>query len=128
MASKRLFLDTNILLELLLPGRQKTKACEEYITSFKGVVVISVLSVHIVHYFSKKQGHSIEQTNAFLSAFEVFALNRDDYAEALRIVSDNDLEGALQISVACKAECGIFLTLDKKLANRYSKNIKIELL
>ena len=128
MANKRLFVDANILLELLLPGRTKTKQCERYLMQFNGLVVISILSVHIAYYYGKKAGYKISQIDAFLTDFEIAGASRTEYELALKITTDTDFEDALQVAVAKSAGCTMFMTADKKLAHNYKDEFTFALI
>jgi predicted nucleic acid-binding protein len=124
----KIFLDANILLELLLPGRAKTKECEQFLQSYKGQFVISSLSIHIAYYYCKKQGYSISQVDSFISDFEIASVGRDEYLLAIKLVKGDDIEDALQVATSISNDCNDFLTIDKQLAKTYSQNTNIILL
>jgi predicted nucleic acid-binding protein len=55
-------------------------------------------------------------------------LTPQDYLWAKRHCMDGDFEDALQMAVAVRNRCKVFVTLDKTLAKNYQKYINIVLL
>jgi len=123
-----LFVDANVLLELILPNRPKTNVCEQFIQRHNGTIVISMLSVHIVYYFAQKQGYTTDQIDSFISGFELALVDAETYQRALNVGGDDDIEDAMQVAVAMQTECDAMLTLDKNLALRYRQCIDVMLL
>lgn len=118
------FLDANILLEVLLPNRLHYKKVAKYLQSLSHQPHISVLSARILLYFGDKNGLTKEQIELALKSFIIQDLLFSDYQSAMKLVVDRDYEDALQLSVAIRAGCGSIITLDKKFAKRYGGKMK----
>lgn len=114
------FLDTNILLELLLPGRKYADHVEELLSGISERTVISMLSVHIVYYFGRLSGVDDTLIAQALSKHDIFDLSVEDYVWALQHEEGGDFEDALQVSIALRAGCDRFVTLDQKLIKYYT--------
>jgi predicted nucleic acid-binding protein len=121
----RIFLDANILLEVLLPGRPKAALAESYA---KQESVVSPLSAHLYAYFGKKEGYSIEVLTGQLALLNYTDLGGDEVRWAIANCQGEDFEDALQIACAVISGCELFVTLDKPLAQQYQKFISMKVL
>ncbi len=117
------FLDANILLEVVLPGRAQQQRVEALLSSLREPTAISMLTVHLVLHFGTKLG--IQQALLFdiIDATKVLDLTEQDYAWARANQQGNDFEDALQMAVAVRNGCARFLTLDKALAKQYPSSL-----
>lgn len=122
------FLDANILLELILPDRLNQKKVEAYLRTINSSVCISVLTAHLILYFGAKNGLSKEALTLFLSDYIIQDLTKIDYSHAMKIVSADDYEDALQLCVAIRSQCEIIITLDKDFARRYANTFQFKVL
>ena len=119
------FLDANILLEVLLPGRHKATQADR---SFQGEAVVSPLSAHLYAYFGIKEGFPIETLTKQLALLNYTELGDDEVRWAIANCQSNDFEDALQVACAVISGSELFVTLDKPLAQKYQKFISIKVL
>ena len=119
------FLDANILLEVLLPGRQKAALADRYV---QNEAVVSPLSAHLYAYFGTKEGFSIETLTKQLALLNYTKLGDDEVRWAIANCQDDDFEDALQVACAVISGSELFVTLDNPLAQKYQKFIKIKVL
>lgn len=119
------FLDANILLEVLLPGRRKTALAEE---CFLQEAIVSPLSAHLYAYFGTKEGFPIEVLTKQLALLKYANLGDDEVRWAITNCQDNDFEDALQVACAVTSGSELFVTLDKSLAQKYQKFIDMKVL
>jgi predicted nucleic acid-binding protein len=124
----RLLADANILLELILPGRPKTKAVEDYLLANEATVYISILSVHIVYYYAVKAGYNLADIDSFVSQYSIASMGAEEYQLSKSIINSQDIEDAMQVAAALSAGCNKILTLDKALAKNYNHLLKINLI
>lgn len=126
MASS-VFLDTNILLEVLLE-RKKTATARLIIEANAGRACISGLTGHLVIYFTQKV-IDLPLLRRFLSDYKMLELNKEDFDWAFNNMRGRDFEDALQLGVAIRSGCDRFITFDQSLAKAYKdlRSIKVEL-
>lgn len=120
-----IFLDANILLEVLLPGRPKATLAESYIQK---EVIVSPLSAHLYTYFGVKEGFSIDVLTRNLALLQYTNLGEGEIRWAIANCQGSDFEDALQVACAVMGGCELFVTLDKPLARKYQKFINIKTL
>lgn len=113
------FLDVNIILEVLLHNRLRDEAVARALSTIDQPMAVSMLTVHLVWYFGRKDGVSDATLTKVLRPYEILSLEADDYAWALANEQGRDFEDALQVAAALRAGCDTFMTLDSKLARRY---------
>jgi len=123
-----LFLDANILLEIIL-GRRQESIARRLIESQSDHLFISTLTAHLVVHF----GHVIVNLpilRNFLSDYTILTLDPVDFEWAFTNIRNQDFEDALQLAVAIRNGCDRFLTLDKTLSTSYKdlSPIQIQLL
>ncbi len=119
------FLDANILLEVLLPGRPKATLASSYA---RNEAVVSPLSAHLYVHFGKKEGYSVNALCNRLALLNYTSLGKAEIHWAISNCQDDDFEDALQVACAVLDGCELFVTLDKFLAHKYQKFIDIKLL
>jgi predicted nucleic acid-binding protein len=120
------FADANVVLELLLFGRQKAAVVSSIIAQ-SPAVAISMLTVHLAHYFGKKEGMKFDEVAELLVDFIIEDLTKEDYKLAQKLLVANDFEDALQLAVALRIGCDRIITLDKTFARDYADKIEFEL-
>ena len=128
MTNKRVFLDTNILIEIL-KNRSCRQSAEQLIRkSSPGSLYVSTLTYHIVFYVCKDLDPAV--LHEFLSDYEITDLLADDTDWARENARTADFEDALQIAMAVRSGCSEFITLDKDLVANYSSlpTLKVKLL
>lgn len=113
-------LDTNIVLEIILKDRAKRRQVEDFLISVNEPTAISMLTVHLIMYFGRKEKTNDEFLEGFIGENELFTLSPEDYSWALANEKGKDFEDALQIAVALRMGCEKFVTLDTKLAKAYA--------
>ena len=113
-----IFLDANILLEVLLPGRKNVALAERYLTD---KAVVSPLTAHLYAYFGSKEGFSIGELIQNLANLRYTDLGPNEINWAIINCQDNDFEDALQVACAITSGAKEFITFDKKLSKNYQK-------
>lgn len=118
MNEDRLFVDANILLEIIL-SRKNEKLARDILKDNSNRLFISALTAHLVVHF----GQSIVDLpilRSFLGDYTILALNESDFEWAFTNMRNQDFEDALQLAVAIRNGCDTFITLDKDLATNYN--------
>ena len=113
------FLDANILLEIILKNRTKMVKVESYLSSVNEPTAISMLSAHLIMYFGRKEKAENEFLEGVIEENELLALLPEDYEWAIKNEKRKDFEDALQLSIATRSGCNTFVTLDNNLAKSY---------
>jgi len=119
----KIFIDTNIFLDLILKREKYQEALLIFNAIEKNIFDASILDITILNidYVAKKQ---IQNTNAFLMTvnqlFQVLGASNKSIEKALHI-ENNDLEDNLQYICAKEAGCKVIITNDK---NFYSETIE----
>lgn len=120
----RLFLDANVLLEIIL-SRSVEVAAREFLTTNRGELAISALTAHRVIHFGQVRT-TLPVLRRFLSDYTVMPLTENDFRWAFEHIRDDDFEDALQLSVAIRNGCDRFVTFDNSLHKSYSTLSSIE--
>ncbi len=113
------FLDANILLEYLLPNRLKVDQVRQLLKTVGQPTAISALTAHLVLHFGRVERVSDDLLYAAIECSLILPLLAEDYQWAKTHEAGKDFEDALQLSVALRAGCTHFMTLDRQLANNY---------
>ncbi len=120
----KLFLDTNIFLDLLLQ-REGAEQAEMLLNAIEiGLHDGIVLDITLVNidYVAKRQGVDAKQFLALIiKHFKVVGMNNALSLEALEIES-SDFEDALQFVAAKSEGCEVIISNDKRF---YSQNIPV---
>ncbi len=120
----RVFIDTNILLDLILK-REKYKEALAILNAIEqGVFVGYVLDITILNidYIAKKQTKDIREfLNIINKLFYVVGGSNTSIEKALKI-ENNDMEDNLQYISAKESKCKVIITNDKKF---YKNDIKL---
>lgn len=114
------FLDANILLELILEDRTRVQIVSDYLSTVSETTVISMLSAHLVLHFGRKEKVSDKRLHSLISQTILVDLITEDYAWAVAHERGLDFEDALQLSVALRNGCHTFVTFDAALAKAYA--------
>ena len=122
------FLDTNILLEIILE-RNGQSIAKEYLLKEEASLNISALSAHLVMYFGQKKV-TLPILRQFLGDYTILSLEAGDFEWAFANIRNNDFEDALQLAVAIRNGCTSFITFDKPLVEAYKSltSISVSLL
>lgn len=121
MTDRPVFLDANILLEIIL-GRENEPVAREFLSTQRGELVISALTAHlIVHFGLTRVPIAVLQT--FLADYTIVSLEQADFDWAFANVRDDDFEDALQLSCALNAGCYSFVTFDRNLHRAYNEHL-----
>lgn len=121
-SSKKLFLDANVILEIILQ-RKNYDLVSSYLLQDIDSINISSLSAHLVMHFGTKQ-FMAKDLYTFLKDYQMIELSRTDFDWADQNSKNDDFEDALQISCALKYGCTDFVTLDKQLYKDYADSLK----
>ncbi len=122
------FLDTNIILEIILNDRAKFQQVRNFLEKLDDVTAISMLSVHLIMYFGRKEKANETYLNEIIDQNILLSLTSADYKWAKKNEYKKDFEDALQLAIAIRAGCDAFVTLDQDLVNSYADlPIKIQL-
>jgi len=113
---KRIFLDTSILLDVVLHRDQFADSARVWndCETGKALGLISAISLNIIHYIARKaisSGDALESIRHMLNIFTVVPLD----ASILRMAVDfphKDFEDAIQIFSALQAKADCFITRD----------------
>lgn len=117
MPANRLFLDANILIEVILE-REKQNAAKKLLEKNGSNLYISALTAHLVTHFGQARVE-LPILRQFLSDYTMLALEPIDFEWAFVNMRDKDFEDALQLAVAIRNGCDEFLTFDKTLVEAY---------
>jgi predicted nucleic acid-binding protein len=117
MNDKVLFLDANCILEILFDRTNSFNISQKL--EFYDKVFISMLSVHLVFHFGRKNGLNFQELDYFIEQFYILDFTAKNYNTARKIALNNDFEDALQL--ACAFDNGIrnILTLDQEMQKTY---------
>lgn len=117
MSRNKLFLDTNILLEILFQ-RDQEERCIQILQNFEDLYISST-SLVTVYYFCEKYNFDLEVLENFLMSFELLSCGEDEYDFAKKIFAGKDMEDALQIACALNNNISSVLTLDRDMQKKY---------
>ena len=128
MVNDKIFLDANILLDILF-DRANYSVAKDYILKNDGFLHISALTAHLVTHFGLKI-LELNVLNKYLADYYIEDLTAQDVEWAFNNVRNDDFEDALQLAVAIRSNCQEFVTFDKTLFTAYKDlaTIKVVLL
>jgi predicted nucleic acid-binding protein len=112
------FLDANIVLEILL-GRKQATAARTLIKNAADELYISALTAHLVIHFGQAIV-DLPVLRQFLADYTVLSLESTDFQWAFNNIRTNDFEDSLQLAVAIRNGCSSFSTFDQDLAKKYA--------
>ena len=120
----KIFIDTNIFLDLILKREYHKEALLILNAIEKGIFKGYILDITILNidYIAKKQIKDIRNfLNLINRVFTIKGASNEQIANALDI-ENSDLEDNLQYITAQQNQCQVIITNDKKF---YSKDIKV---
>jgi len=115
----KIFIDTNIFLDLLLKRVQYKEAVTLLNAVEKGLFEATILDITLLNidYVAKKQ---VTEIRAYISAINsiVTVLGADNESIKLALkIDNNDLEDNLQYIAAKNSKCALIITNDKNFYN-----------
>ncbi len=127
MDSKRVFLDTNIVLDILdssRPNSDSIKALFQKLIINKYTIVISEDMLSTIFYIQKDKRKTLEFFKIIYKRWIISSFGKDVIKNAIDLSFENslDLEDILQCLCAKENGCDILITNDKKF---YDCGIKI---
>jgi predicted nucleic acid-binding protein len=115
---ERIFVDANVILEIMLRRRHYREALKALAVPDR-YFVISPLTVHLCYYFCLRENVDFKAVSKILAAFEVLPMNGQTVQLAQERCDGNDFEDCLQSVCAELGGCDGIITLDKKF-QKYS--------
>jgi predicted nucleic acid-binding protein len=122
---KKVYLDANILLEILFRRARYGKVVELLGSMEEVQFCVSVLSIDLVMYFVEIEKQPKDKAWEFLEKYEKLDMKLHDIEWA----HDNDrgdFEDALQVGCARRHKCAQFITLDQSVERRYGRFISVQ--
>jgi predicted nucleic acid-binding protein len=116
--AEALFLDANVLLEIIL-SRENEATARKALEMGQSNLFISSLTAHLIVHFGKALV-ALPVLRQFLSDYTILGLESVDFEWAFTNLRNDDFEDALQIGVAIRNGCADFLTFDKGLYKAYA--------
>jgi predicted nucleic acid-binding protein len=101
--------------------------CLVELSSLDEPACLSVLTVSHCMYFAEQKKLDLIAVRAQLEKFLVLSVSPEDSIWAFDNYAGRDYEDALQVACALRHGCTKFLTLDKDLARKYARDIKVKL-
>jgi len=126
MAHKLVFIDTNVLMELLFERPNHGPARDAILAlPSDDIACTSLLSVSTLLYFVESERFDKEPAHSFISGFKIVDMSQDDYTWAAAN-DQGDFEDALQTACARRHACSSLITFDKKFDGMYGKFLSIQ--
>ncbi|HEV2402838.1 MAG TPA: PIN domain-containing protein [Candidatus Saccharimonadales bacterium] len=125
MAHKLVFVDTNVLMELLFERSNHDLAKDAVLAlSTDDIACTSILSVSTLLYFVELERCDKDTAHNFMSGFKILDMSQEDYTWAAAN-DQGDFEDALQTACARRHTCSPLITFDKKFDSMYGKFLAI---
>lgn len=115
------FLDANVVLEIVLKDRPHFNQAVRFLETVTDDTAISLLSTHLIMHFARKEKVDDSLLENVIGENELLAITPEDYIWAVLNEQGRDFEDALQIATAIRNGCETFVTFDSSLAKAYSK-------
>jgi len=113
------FLDANVILEVTLKDKPRFEQAQQFLETLADDTAISILTVHLLMHFGRKQGIADELLEDVIGENELLAVTPEDYVWASLNERGKDFEDALQVATAIRSGCKSFITFDATLATTY---------
>ena len=132
MQIKKVYLDTNILVDYIEPSRSKHNEAKQiigYCLEQRDILLTSCDIVTTIYYINAKKSRrealqNIERINQFV---EIIKFSNKEVAQTCQLMKEDeeyvDLEDALQYILAQKEQCDVIISNDRGFVSK-----KIELL
>ena len=125
MANKLVFVDTNVLMELLFERSSHDLAKDTILAlATDDIVCTSILSISTLLYFVESERFDKTTAHNFMNSFKILDMNQEDYIWATAN-DQGDFEDALQTACARRHTCSSLITFDKKFDSMYGKFLVI---
>ena len=119
--------DANVLIEIIV-DRKSAKGCRDYVDSISDDMATTILSTDLVMYYAEGNKLDVQPVEQFLRLFTWLPMTDSDADWAFRHFKGKDFEDALQIACAVREGCKRFVTLDRRLSEKYSQTIPVDFL
>ncbi len=113
------FLDANVVLEIVLKDRPHLEQAQQFLVKLTDDTAISILTVHLLMYFGRKQGIPDELLEKVIGENELLSITPEDYVWASLNEQGKDFEDALQVATAIRNDCKSFITFDATLTKSH---------
>ncbi len=113
------FLDADILIELVVPGRAKYIQVSNLLKNYQEAAM-STLTAHLCWHFGRQAGVSDDLIATVIDSITLLSIEPDDYYWARRNERGKDFEDVIQLACSIRSNCVPFITLDKNLTKRYA--------
>jgi len=124
---KRLFIDANVLIEILL-DRRLSQQCIQILEDTSQQYVISAVTVHIVWYIAERYNLNQNKVDEVLSIWEVLPLTAHNVKSARERYDGKDFEDCLQAVCAESGDCDLIVTIDKKFKQHSRTSLPVTLI
>ena len=124
-ATNKIFLDANVLLEIVL-NRKHAEVAQKYLEDSIGELYISALTGHLVTHFGQ-QIVSPLVLKQFLTDFTMLPLDAVSFAWAFTHLEGSSFEDAVQVGTAVIGSCTHFVTFDRSLVKRYAPQVVLSI-
>jgi predicted nucleic acid-binding protein len=114
------FLDTNVVLEVILKDRPHFEEARKVLDTISEVTAISILTAHLIMHFGRKAQIPDELLEGIINESELLSITAEDYVWAVLNERGKDFEDALQLATAIRNKCSSFITFDTKLTKSYT--------
>jgi predicted nucleic acid-binding protein len=121
MTYKTLFLDANILLEIIFK-REKAEFCLQECLKYQ-LLCISPTSLHTIYYFIEKAKFDPKIVETALENIKILTFGESEYELAKDLYDGSDMEDALQMAVAINSGIKDIFSLDKDMCEKYSHRL-----
>lgn len=118
-------LDTSIVLETLERRTHYEQVVQFLEANKTNVVAVSPLTLSNIFYLiGNNKTHQLT-AEKLLNSFKILGVDDIDASWAFDNYDGSDFEDALQVASAIRNKASVFVAIDKVLANKYGKYLKI---
>jgi predicted nucleic acid-binding protein len=126
MANDLIFIDTNILMEVLFHRSQYDAAMAGLMSlAEQAIVCTSIVSVSTLLYYVEAKKLDKKIAHHFIKGYRILGMSEIDY-EWAENNDQGDFEDALQTACARRHSCSYLLTLDKRFGKMYGKYLPVQ--
>lgn len=127
MVRKKLFLDANILMEIMF-ARSKLEQIQEIMSSERNEFYISTLTVHLLYYFSELEHVDGDFVRNLVDLAAHLPITDAMCSDAQKRYLGKDFEDCLQAACAEQSGCDEIVTLDKQFEKVSSTTLPVRLI